>query len=102
MSSWLHCAICDSEPAADPFPTPEGVVRPTARKRGDEAVADVGQLEASRAVARAAAEDLIWQACAEPMGRTAKSLYLEVIERLVVLAPEQTYAAIQATREGLS
>jgi hypothetical protein len=26
----------------------------------------------------------------------------EIIGRLIVLAPEQTYAAIQATREGLS
>ena len=71
------------------------------RPRGDEAVADVGQLDASRAVAATALDELLDVLYLDPDWLKVGK-FLEVLGRLVVLAPEQTYAAIQATREGLS
>jgi hypothetical protein len=74
------------------------------RPRGDESVADVGQVEAARAVAATALDELLYDMTVRHDGSeiVRSCALIETLGRLVVLAPEQTYAAIQATREGLS
>jgi hypothetical protein len=74
------------------------------RPRGDESVCGVGQLEAARAVAKTALDELLMLAFV----RDYPGEYLlrdwalrDVLTRLSLSAPEQTYVAIQATREAL-
>jgi hypothetical protein len=71
-------------------------------KRGDESVADVGQVEAARAVAATALDEMLRDVSETDIVFAHSCALIEVLGRLTVLAPEQTYVAIQATREGLS